>query len=210
MTRCGRCGGALPPAAVTGRPRRYCSSACRQSAYSRRQRRSLRHEWWTPEPLRQLVTATIDPVLDAAACERSTLAADWLGPRNHEPQRRDALSFRDWADACPEPGWIWLNPPYNPTSLMQKFLATAQATARRGIPVLALVPASVGTRWWRESVEETAQASWIIEGRLTYTGPHSVGDPAPWPSALVVYSPRGTKRVAREVVAELRDGWRLR
>lgn len=208
MTRCGRCGGVLPPAAVTGRPRRYCSAACRQSAFARRQRRSPRHEWWTPEPLRQLVTATIDPVLDAAACDRSTLAPDWLGPRHHEPQRQDALAFRDWADVCPEPGWVWLNPPYNPTALMGRFLEVAHATAKAGIPVMALVPASVGTRWWEQRVESVAQSSWVIPRRLTYTGPHSVGDPAPWPSALVVYSPKGTKRIARDVIGEFQAGWR--
>ncbi len=88
---------------------------------------------------------------------------------------------------------MWLNPPYNPTNYMGHFLELAAATARAGIPVLTLIPASVGTRWWQTRVDSAAQATWVIPGRLTYSGPHSVGDPAPWPSALAVYSPRGTK-----------------
>ena len=158
--------------------------------------------------MRQLVAQVVDPVLDAAACQESTLAPAWLGPTHDEPRRRDALAFADWAEVAPTPGWVWLNPPYNPTALMGRFLERACATAKAGFPVMALVPASVGTRWWHERVEAVAHASWVIPGRLTYTGPHSVGDPAPWPSALVVYSPRGTKRVARQVIAEMREGWR--
>lgn len=208
MTRCGRCRVVLPPSKGTGRPRRYCTAACRQSAYEqRKRRRTPRHDWWTPGSLRELVIEAIDPVLDAAACAESTLAADWLGPTHDEPQRRNALAFGDWSEVVPRPGWVWLNPPYNPTVLMGHFLATAGETAKAGIPVMALVPASVGTRWWHDRVEAVAQASWVIPGRLNYTGPHSVGDPAPWPSALVVYAPRGTKRIARQVIAEMRADW---
>ena len=31
-TRCVKCGGALPPGKAAGRPRRYCSTACRRLA----------------------------------------------------------------------------------------------------------------------------------------------------------------------------------
>lgn len=208
MAKCGRCRGPMPPAADTGRPRRYCSQACRQSAYDRRRRRQgPRHDWWTPPALRELIAATVRPVLDAAACSESTLASHWLGPGHVERQRQDALTFDHWADLLPEPGWVWLNPPYNPTSVMSRFLDVADRTGRAGVPVLALVPASVGSLWWQRRVEEVAHGSWVIPGRLTYTGPHSVGDPAPWPSALVVYGPRGTKRASREVLAAIKAEW---
>lgn len=208
MGGCAHCGGHLPPPAATGRPRRFCSATCRQGAYERRLvRRSPRHEWWTPPRLRALVQDIVKPALDGAACPDSTLAAEWLGPRHSDPSRRDALAFQHWADLSPRRGWVWLNPPYNPVAVMRRFLESARTTAQRGTPVLALVPASVGTRWWREAVEATAQAYWVLDGRVTYTGPHSVGYPAPWPSALVVYSPRGTKRMARDVMAQFREGW---
>ena len=39
LTRCARCGSALPAAAATGRPRVYCSPACRKAAYEDRRAR---------------------------------------------------------------------------------------------------------------------------------------------------------------------------
>ena len=36
--RCAQCGGPLPPPAPTGRPRRYCSGACRSLASYHRRR----------------------------------------------------------------------------------------------------------------------------------------------------------------------------
>ena len=52
-----------------------------------------------------------------------------------------------------------------------------------------LLPAKVGTGWWSEHVDEAGAEVEFLRGRLTYSGPHSTGNPAPFPSALVVYAP---------------------
>lgn len=193
----------LPPAAATGRPRRYCSAACRQSVHARRVRRRPRHAWWTPEPLRSIVTDVISPVLDAAACAESTLVAgNWFGPSHSDRDRRDALTL-GWA-ANTDGGWAWCNPPYQPTPLLRGFLDAAHATALDGSPVAALIPASVGTRWYIDTVAERATAVWVIPGRLAFDGPHSVGDVAPWSSVLAVYAPAGRKREAKAALVEIR------
>jgi hypothetical protein len=158
-TSCARCGGPLPPAALTGRPRTTCSETCRKAVYRRRttelaqQARSAvaakaakkaaghRDAWWTPENLREPVRAEHGPLgLDAAACAESTLVpANWLGPTHDDPSRRDALAFDDWADLAPDKMTVYLNPPYTPAPLIAAFLATAARTAKAGVPVVALV-----------------------------------------------------------------------
>lgn len=88
-----------------------------------------------------------------------------------------------------EPGLVvYMNPPYLPTSTLNEFLQRAVATAEAGVVVVGLLPASVGTQWWRRWVSR-AQSVEFLEGRLRFGGPHSNGGSAPWASALVVWGP---------------------
>lgn len=187
---CARCRTSLPEPAATGRPRRYCSTACRKAAYRRRASKPLRAaraDWWTPPEVADHIRIEHHLGLDAAACERSTLVADnWLGPNHHDPTRRDALAHDHWADLTPKGATVWVNPPYAPP-VLTKFLTRAAATAAAGTPVVALVPASTGTNWWHRTVVEAGASVEFIRGRLVFGGPHSTGGPAPWPSALVTY-----------------------
>lgn len=125
--------------------------------------------------------------LDAAACSVSALVPSYLGPDHPDPARKDALAFDDWAELAGD-GVVYLNPPYLPAVLLGRFLARAAATGRAGSPVVGLVPASTGTRWWWEHVVETGAAVEFLRGRLAFTGPHATpGQCAPWSSALVVW-----------------------
>lgn len=190
---CVRCRTPLPEPAGTGRPRRYCSTACRKAAYRRRVSkpgRAARADWWTPAALAERMRSEHHLGLDAAACERSTLVADnWLGPTHPESLRRDALAYDEWAELTPYGTTVWVNPPYAPQVLAQ-FLTRAAATADAGTPVVALVPASTGTNWWHQSVVQANADVEFLRGRLVFGGPHSTGGPAPWPSALVTYQAR--------------------
>lgn len=184
----------MPADHATGRPRRYCRTACRKAAYRRRAGRvgkAARADWWTPAELARAMRDGNRLGLDAAACPVSTLVSDnWLGPAHTDRSRRDALALDHWANLAPAGTVVWLNPPYAPT-LLRRFLVRAAATADAGREVLCLVPASVGTNWWHELVVERGAAVEFLRGRLTFAGPHSTGGPAPWPSALVRYRASG-------------------
>lgn len=187
-----RCRGALPVPASSGRPRRYCSNACRKAAYRARvsrPRRGARAEWWSPPHLRSRAQEEWDLGLDAAACPRSTLVAEnWLGPGHEDPRRRDALTYEHWAELLHVRQSVWLNPPYE-TAILRSFLQRAVATARAGVQVVGLVPASTGANWWHEFVMDTGGQVEFLRGRLSFGGPHSTGGPAPWSSAIVVWPP---------------------
>jgi hypothetical protein len=87
--RCARLGcGQLVTRAKTGRPRRYCSGACREAASYRRRRRSVHFscktvEWPTPQDFFDTLNAEFGPFdLDPCAtsenakCERYFTQAD--------------------------------------------------------------------------------------------------------------------------------------
>lgn len=192
--RCERCKQPLPAPAATGRPRRFCSDSCRVIASRKRSRsRAHRDAWWTPAHIRERVHAEWELVLDAAACETSTLVPDsWLGPRHDDLDRRDALAYDSWEHLTVDGGTrrppaIWLNPPYFPTSVMAAFLQRAAATRDAGLTVVALIPASVGAHWWHDNVLDLGGEVETLRGRLSFDGPHSSGGAAPWPSALVTF-----------------------
>ena len=127
--------------------------------------------------------------LDAAARADNTLVPGYLGPDHPNPGRRDALRFEHWA-ALAGGGVVWLNPPYVPTVTLSRFLGRAVATARAGVPVVGLLPASTGARWWWEHVIGAGAEVEFLRGRLSFHGPHARpgGASAPWASALVLWS----------------------
>lgn len=174
---------------TVGRPRMYCSPACRQRAYDRRRTRRPRNDWHTPDDVRVDVLSRWALTLDAAATQPSAVVPNYLGPDHEVPARRDALAFDDWSLLAGD-GAVWLNPPYMPTRLLSAFLARAVATAVAGVPVVGLVPASTGAAGWWSGVMDPGAEVEFLRGRLAFTGPHSTpGATAPWPSALVVWAP---------------------
>jgi phage N-6-adenine-methyltransferase len=79
-------------------------------------------------------------------------------------------------------GWAWLNPPF---SRIEPWVAKAAKEASNGAHIAVLVPAAVGSNWWRDWVEAYAYQS-FLNGRLTF-----VGETAPYPKdcALLLYTP---------------------
>lgn len=179
--------------ATTGRPRTYCSDACRQRAWYQRSKRrppAHRSEWWTPEPLRDVVLARWPLKLDAAATSESTLVPDYLGPDHVDETRRNALAYRHWGDLVGPGDHIWLNPPYSPPGYLREFLQRAAATAQAGATVVGLLPAATGTEWWWDNVVDAGAEVEYLRGRVAYTGPHSTGQAPMWASAIVVWRGR--------------------
>lgn len=140
---------------------------------------SIDDTWTTPKDFFDKVSEEFNFVLDAAALQSSALCERWYGPDHPNESRRDAFTH-DWSKDS-EDGAVWLNPPYGKT--IRKWMAKAKSDVLdNGALVVALVPSRTDTRWFHESCINFEVR--FIKGRLKFGG----GNPAPFPSALVVMS----------------------
>lgn len=129
-------------------------------------------EWETPQRLVEQLADEFAPGgfdLDPAATNDNHKALKWY------TQADDGL-------AQPWFGKVFLNPPYSAT---RKWLAKARAEVAAGNAelVVCLVPASVGTRWWREA-EPSASLTRISPARITFV---PATQSARFDSAFLVY-----------------------
>jgi phage N-6-adenine-methyltransferase len=103
--------------------------------------------------------------IDLAADPLNAKAHRWLGPGGEHP---DALSFRSWAplilrDPVPQ-RWGWLNPPF---AKIGPWAERCAATRDEGGRVAFLVPAAVGSNWFRDHVDGKALVL-FLNGRLHF------------------------------------------
>lgn len=110
-------------------------------------------------------------VWDFAASRVNTVS-----PRGYFDEADDALTIPDWHTKTGAKGWGWLNPPYANIAPWVERCADCGDLAH----IALLVPASVGSNWFREEV--LGQALVIaLNGRLTFCG-HT----APYPKDLML------------------------
>ena len=81
-------------------------------------------------------------------------------------------------------GKLFLNPPY---SNIKKFAAKCVRESKRGAHIFFLVPASVGSNWFRDHVFEHARV-WFLNGRLKFIGHRQC---YPKDLVLIEYTPKG-------------------
>lgn len=184
--RCPRCkrGIKIPP---TGRPPRYCSVACKQAAYRKRQRQSVHFstgncEWATPPDLFKQLDLEFGPfTLDVCATPDNAKCPTYF------TRRQDGLRQR-WT------GRVWCNPPYGRS--IGLWISKAWDAVQGGGADLAvcLVPARTDTRWWHEFASKGDCR--FLPGRVRFGGGKNS---APFPSAVVVF------RNANEGVLALRN-----
>lgn len=79
-------------------------------------------------------------------------------------------------------GIAWLNPPF---AHIAPWAEKAYHESRKGARVVVLVPAGVGSNWWRDWVHSKAFVL-LLNGRLTFVG---CEDPYPKYCVLLVYGP---------------------
>jgi phage N-6-adenine-methyltransferase len=169
-------------AAATGRPRRYCSDACRYAAYRRRRRphrlavhfSSRSCEWATPPDLFARLDARFCP-FDLDPC---------ANPENATCQR--FFTRADNGLAQPWTGRVFMNPPYGRE--IGAWVRKAWEAVESGAAelVVCLVPARVDTKWWHTYAARGEFE--FLPGRLRFGGAENG---APFPSAVVVF--RGAK-----------------
>ncbi len=121
-----------------------------------------------------------DFTIDLAASVGNAVCAEFY------TKEQDALQ-QDWfADYD---GWRWLNPPYD------NIAPWAEMCAAWGVQTALLVPASVGSNWWRDNVHGIARVK-FLNGRISFLDKFGkpivspkTGKPTPYPKdlALVLY-----------------------
>lgn len=84
-------------------------------------------------------------------------------------EAEDSLSvdWKEFYEICANSegeGWLWLNPPYDN---IDKWAAKCAMAAADGVKILFLVPASVGSNWYRKYVEDFAVVD-LLNGRLVF------------------------------------------
>jgi phage N-6-adenine-methyltransferase len=132
--------------------------------------RSVKTEWETPGALFAVLHWEFGFTLDVCATEDNRKCRAFFSPAE------DGLK-RAWSGTC------WLNPPYGRE--IGPWLAKARLESELGSTVVCLVPARTDTAWWQSEVMHSSEIR-LLKGRLTFEGAPS---PAPFPSAVVIFTP---------------------
>jgi phage N-6-adenine-methyltransferase len=112
---------------------------------------------------------------DLAATKENRVAHDFFGPDNHDPRFRDSLAC-NWSTLG---GNLWLNPPF---ARIAPWAAKCAEPLLPRVRIFFLVPAAVGSNWWRDFVHKKALVL-FLNGRLSFDGK----DGYPKDCALCVY-----------------------
>lgn len=151
---------------------------------------SSNNERETPQAFYDALDREFHFRLDAAASESSHKTPIWLGPGGRE---EDALA----ADSHWLPGSVFVNPPYsvNGHSVIEKWLAKAADECALGATIVMLIAARTDTKAWNIAMQHAAEIR-LLSGRLTFemggkpiTGEDGRPQPAPFPSAVIVFRP---------------------
>lgn len=150
-----------------------------------------REDWGTPIDLFLTLSCVHRFVIDLSATPASSLCSIWvteaedlMSPLGAEMVQRAAEVHR--GDRC----YAWINPPYRGAGGTGLFVArAAELCLNNGLGLVALIPASVGSRWWRESVDPFFDFV-VFTPRLRFEGAPSV---AQFDSAICVMRAPGDK-----------------
>ena len=134
--------------------------------------RSQSTEWETPQEFFDDLNAEFGFTLDVAAQPKNAKCPDYYTPAV------DGLA-QPWTGIC------WLNPPYG--RRLGAWMKKAYESALQGATVVCLVPARTDTRWWHTYARQGEIR--YVQGRLRFGG---AAHPAPFPSAVVIFRPRGS------------------
>ncbi|MGI4794665.1 MAG: DNA N-6-adenine-methyltransferase [Janthinobacterium lividum] len=139
---------------------------------------SAHQAWTTPPTLLEKLYGVVDGPFDLDPCSPVK-----RGPRAPVKAR---LRYTVQDDGLSLP-WrarlVFVNPPYGRSLKLWVTKAHSEVAAGRAQVVFALVPARSDTAWWHEHCARHADV-WSLRGRLSFG---AGGQPAPFPSALVVW-----------------------
>lgn len=131
---------------------------------------SASDDWSTPQDFFDRLNAQYGFTLDVCASDENAKLPRYF------TEAEDGLS-QDWSgEVC------WMNPPYGRT--IKAWMRKAYESSLAGATVVCLVPARTDTFWFQDyAMKGTVE---FLRGRLKFGG-HK--NPAPFPSAIVVFHP---------------------
>lgn len=94
----------------------------------------------------------------------------------------DSLSLSWVGEVC------FMNPPYGRD--IKFWIKKAYEESLKGSTVVALIPSRTDTSYWHDFIQDKAEVR-FIRGRIKFERPEGSSDPAPFPSAVVIW--RGLK-----------------
>ena len=137
-------------------------------------RTSARDDWETPSNFFADLNAEFHFTLDVCATAKNKKC------RNFFSRMKNGLA-QQWRGTC------WMNPPYG--RAIGNWMKKAYEESQRGVTVVCLVPARTDTAWWHDYAMKGEIR--FLRGRLYFSG----GRRAPFPSAVVIFRPKGAPNV---------------
>src|SRR4051812_22819928 len=132
--------------------------------------------WRTPRGVFDELHDEFDFTVDGCSTdENALLDSHWT--------ERDEPLLRSWAGER-----VFINPPYG--RQIARWMEKAWTEQNEAQVIVALVPSRTDTGWWHDYVLGAAEIR-FGKGRLTFVGDSK--NPAPFPSAVVVWTPTGSR-----------------
>ena len=135
---------------------------------------SKSNEWYTPQylfdELNEKYQFTLDPCAshENAKCDKYFTIED------------DGLT-KDWSKDI-----VFMNPPYGRN--IKHWIKKAYEESVKGATVVCLIPARTDTTYWHDYIFNNAYNIKFLKGRIKFGG---AVNSAPFPSAIVVFKPKG-------------------
>ena len=138
---------------------------------------SKKMDWCTPQDFFDKLNEEFAFVLDAAATDKTAKCPHYFTPET------DGLKS-SWNVAGG--GTVFCNPPYGRE--IGRWVQKAHEEAQAGTRIVLLIPARTDTSYFHDYIYGKAEIR-FIRGRLRFTDDEGRGgDPAPFPSMLVIYN----------------------
>ena len=135
---------------------------------------SLTEEWATPQYLFDELNEEFSFDLDVCATEENAKCERFF------TKEIDGLA-QEWN------GTVFMNPPYGRE--ISKWIRKAYESSIEGATVVCLIPARTDTAWWHDYVMNGEIR--FLRGRVKFVPLSGAGSSAPFPSAIVVFTPPG-------------------
>ena len=127
---------------------------------------SLRGDWETPQDLFDTLNKEFHFTLDVCANNGNAKCKNYYS---------EASLLKRWEGIC------WMNPPYG-----REIGRWIKKAYESGTTVVCLLPSRTDTAWWHDYCLKGEIR--FIKGRLKFVGSKNS---APFPSAIVIFRPRG-------------------
>lgn len=145
--------------------------------------------WETPNHLFNQLNKEFDFTLDAAASDHNAKVDKYF-------TETDNSLIQDWE------GRVFVNPPYGRD--LRHWVEKAQSESEKAYNevVVMVIPARPDTSYWHDYIFDKAAEIRFIRGRLKFEILGAPKDPAPFPSAIVIYKKNHGGTVVKPLIQD--------